>query len=88
MDTAKDCKVSACCKTHGCKILGLIFLVIGTILTFITLNGMGIFGMFVAGIVLCCHKYGNKCQCGCCKEQSECETSCDTLEKKTTRKSL
>ena len=80
MDTStKDCKVESY-KTYGCKIFGIILLVIAAILTLITLNGLGILGMFIAGLILCCHKHmgctTSHCCC-CCNKESTCTTTTD-----------
>lgn len=47
-------KMGGCC---GAEIAGIILLVIATILTIVTLNGWGIFAMFLVGGALCCHKH-------------------------------
>ncbi len=80
MENKKDCKVSACCRTHGCKIVGALVLVLATILTLITYDGMGIFGLFVVGLVFCCHRQMScrSCSCGCCTTDN---TECCTIEK-------
>lgn len=93
-------------NTSGCshkfEILGIIFLAIATVLTLYTLNGMGILGMFIVGLVFCKHKHSNVCcpkcgcaNCECCSDgMSSCGmSSCDmpkaekmTAKKATTRK--
>ncbi len=75
MDDKKECKIAACCKSNCCGIIGMILVVLATILTLITLNGAGILGMFVAGLVFCCHKHMSSkgccpgCRCGCCSSE-------------------
>ena len=65
MDKKK--KVDGCHTPHRCEILGIIFLAVATILTLLTFNGVGILGMFIVGLVFCCHKHwnGGQCRCGC-----------------------
>ena len=72
----EECKSSSC--KHGSTIGGIVLLVIATILTLITLNGIAIFGMFLVGIMLLCHKKW-RCgsECPCCTEGS-----CDTTKGK------
>ncbi len=71
MDDKKKCKISAGCKTHWRELLGLILVVLASFLTLISLSGAGIFGMFLVGLVLVCHKHfwpmvcGAGCGCGC-----------------------
>ena len=89
MDDMKNCKISACCKTHWRSVLGLILVILGTILTVATLSGLGIFGMFLAGIALCCHKHlsawaggcGCGCGCGCEYSCSPEDVACSGIEK-------
>ncbi len=85
MDTEKNCKISACCRTHGCKIVGMVLLVIATILTIITYNGMGIFGLFIVGLVFCCHDHLScKSHSACCDDELHgcCDKKeCDISEK-------
>lgn len=70
MDNKEACKSKEACHTPRCKIIGAIMLVIATILTLITLNGLAIFGMFVVGLVFCCHQhFMSKC---CCVTSSSC----------------
>ena len=67
-----NCKSSGCWS--GATVGGIVLLVIATILTLITLNGIAILGMFIVGIMLMCHKRMSCCSsCPCCKEGS-----CDT----------
>ncbi len=71
----KNKKGDACCTSHRCEILGIIFLALATILTLLTFSGVGILGMFVVGTVFCCHKHwGRRCHCGCtcCNTDNSC----------------
>ncbi|MDP3704300.1 MAG: hypothetical protein Q8R24_00130 [Legionellaceae bacterium] len=76
MEKNKDCKVTACCTSHRCEIFGGIFLAIATVLTLLTYSGLGILGMFIVGMVFCCHKHTGfgRCRCGCCSTNM---TTCD-----------
>lgn len=85
MEKDKDCKVSACCTTHRCEILGVIFLAVATVLTLLTYSGIGIFGMFLVGLVFCCHKHlgCRRCNCGCCSpDTSTCAAPAPALAPK------
>lgn len=83
MKGMKKCDTKGC-FSHRSQILGAVFLVIATILTLLTLNGFGILGMFLVGILLCRHHMmGCQC-CGCCpcccnSEADEC-MPCDDAE--------
>lgn len=83
MDTDK-CKIKSGCLSNRCEIIGIVFLVIATVLTLITLSGMGIFGMFLVGVLMCCHKHYQKCPCacGCCSKDSMDSVCCDKEVKK------
>ena len=81
MKDAKGCRMTACCWSHRHGVVGLILLVIATLLTIATHNGIAIAAMFVAGIGLCCHKHW-MCHCGhhhhhehddCCISDESCE---------------
>jgi hypothetical protein len=63
----------SCTRTGTHYVFGVIFIVLATILTLVTLSGFGILGLFAVGIsLLCCH---NHC---CSKSDSSCHTSaCD-----------
>ncbi|MDF1756910.1 MAG: hypothetical protein P1U74_01235 [Legionellaceae bacterium] len=52
-----ECKVRSCLSTHRREIVGAIFLILATLLTLLTLSGVGILGMFIVGLVLCSHKH-------------------------------
>lgn len=92
MDDKEKCKITACCKSHGCKILGLILVVLAVILTVITFSGLGILGMFLVGMVFCCHKHlssrvgGCGCGCGCSCCPSSDDASCGVSDKVVAKK--
>ena len=82
MKDEKNCKISECCKTHWYRILGIILLILAVVLTVLTFNGLGILGMFLAGLMLCCHKHlsskmgGCACGCACCSmDEKKCTTA-------------
>lgn len=84
MDSIKDCKISECVRTHRCKVVGLILLIIATILTIFTLSGLGIFAMFLVGGVFCmghglCRSNCCSC-CSCCHCEPKTE-SCSPMMK-------
>ena len=72
----KTKKGDAKCTSHRCEILGIIFLAVATILTLLTFSGVGILGMFIVGMMFCCHKHwhGKRCYCGCscCSDDTSC----------------
>lgn len=97
MEKNKNLKVGESCNTHHCTIIGGLFLAAATVLTLLTFNGLGIFGMFVVGALFCCHKHMNtkRCGCGCQCCSTESTSSCtmdtpkkttSTVEKKVTKK--
>ena len=57
MKDSKYCKVTSCCWSMRHELLGFILLVVAAFLTIVTCNGLGIFAMFLAGLVLCCCKH-------------------------------
>jgi hypothetical protein len=76
----EDCKSSGC--KQGSTICGIVLLVIATILTLITLNGIAILGMFIVGVMLLCHKnWRCASSCPCCDEGT-----CDTKKTKCSTK--
>lgn len=83
MDDVKNCKISACCKGNMCGIVGMILIVIATILTLYTLSGLGIFAMFLVGVMMGCHKHlasrGCGCGCKCCKPEDN--IACGSVDK-------
>ena len=87
MDDEKKCNITECCKTHWYRILGIVLLVLAVILTVITFSGLGILGMFLAGLMLCCHKHlsskmgwgGCGCGCSCCSSSDD--VMCNITEK-------
>ncbi len=72
-----------CTSSGKCGlIVGGLFLVVATILTFLTHSDAGILGMFVVGLGFCvCHRFGSSCKtcscCGCCSCCCKCDC-CDT----------
>ncbi len=60
----KDVKDDKSCHSQSAAFLGVVFIVAATILTLFTLDGFGIFGMFLVGVLLlrkgCCAS-----SCGC-----------------------
>ena len=85
MDDEKKCKITECCKTHWYRVLGIILLVLAVVLTVVTFSGLGILGMFLAGLMLCCHKHISSkmgscgCSCSCCDPCDE--VKCSTMGK-------
>ena len=65
MEHVDQCQKTEACRPSGCKIVGYVLLAIATLLTLITLNGLAIFGMFLVGMLFCCHKHGFY-RHGCC----------------------
>jgi hypothetical protein len=79
MDDKSKCKISECCQKHWYRILGIVLVVLAAILTIVTFSGLGILGMFLAGLMLCCHKHlsskmGCGCDCPCCSPEGMCGT--------------
>ena len=73
MTKKNDCKMRECLSTHRREIVGAFFLVLATLLTALTFSGMGMLGMFIAGVALCCKRNGC-CNCHC---HSSAENCCD-----------
>lgn len=84
----KNKKGDACCTSHRCEILGIVFLAIATILTLLTFSGVGILGMFLVGTVFCSHKHwSQRCRCGCdCCSTDTSSCSMPSPKKETTPK--
>ena len=76
MNNSKSNHVSACCWGYRHELLGLILVVIGTFLTIITLNGLGILMLILVGGLLCCHKHFN----WCCGDHSDCSSHCHSTD--------
>ncbi len=93
------CKVMSAIQEHKGQALGLVFIVLATLLTLNTGEGLGIFGMFLVGLCLLKHCSWQKCCCSSCKYQSHCnrEESCqdaceheqsgECVDEKSTKKS-
>jgi hypothetical protein len=60
MKNVKKCGMTSECWSGFVCVLGVAFIIVATILTLITMNGLGILGMFVVGAMFCRHK------CPCC----------------------
>lgn len=56
MDNLTHSPTARCWWAHRLEILGLILLIIAICLTIRTHSSVGIFMLFVGGIVFCCHK--------------------------------
>lgn len=87
MNKNNGCKVRECISNHRREIVGGVFLVLATLLTILTLSGLGIFGMFITGLAMCCHRH--MCFCrnnmhGCCED--ELEANSEHTEKPAVRK--
>lgn len=66
--------------TQRTRIVGAVFIVLATVLTLLTLNGLGILGMFAVGCMMC-HCKSSHCSCPCCnpnacKDDSSCHEEC------------
>ena len=95
MDDKNKCKITECCQKHWYRMLGIILVVLAAILTVITFSGLGILGMFLAGLMLCCHKHlssgmgwgGCGCGCSCCSSSNDMKCNVtEKVEKKTSSK--
>ena len=86
MTKSNSCKMRECLSTHRREIVGAFFLLIATLLTVLTFSGIGIFGMFLTGLFLCCKKHmGCRC-CRCCYESEEESSSKKATVKKSSTK--
>lgn len=74
MNKKAGCKVRECLSSHRREIVGGIILILAILLTILTLSGLGIFGMFLTGLFMCCHRH-----IGCCCKHSSSEV-CDAEE--------
>jgi hypothetical protein len=75
------CKVMSAIQEHKGQALGLVFIVLATLLTLNTGEGLGIFGMFLVGLCLLKHCSWSKscysnCKYNCCSEES-CHDVCE-----------
>jgi len=69
-----SCSVRSYCSTHCVEVVGLILLVVATFLTLVTLNGFGILGLFIVGLLLVTHKNWSCASCACpCHSNMECK---------------
>lgn len=62
------CDATSHCTSSRREIAGGVIVVIAIILTILTHSSLGIFGMFLVGIVLCHRNSGNSC---CVSDTSE-----------------
>lgn len=79
------CKVMSAIQEHKGQALGLVFIVLATLLTLNTGDGLGIFGMFLVGLCLLKHCSWSKSCCSNCKCGYHCfkeETCHDVCEHK------
>ena len=78
MKSKKYGEVTSCCWGYRHELLGLILLILATILTLATCNSLGIFEMFLVGMVLFCHK----CWFWHCHTDTHCHTDphCHSLD--------
>ena len=53
MKNAKKCGMTSECWSGFIGVLGVGFIIVATILTLVTMNGLGILGMFIVGAMLC-----------------------------------
>jgi len=63
MEDSKNCQVGTNCWTFRFELVGLVLVILATILTLLTLSGLGIAAMFLVGAALCCHKCFGHCHC-------------------------
>jgi len=84
---------SKCCGFLGVahlkksQIFGLVVIVLAVLLTFVTMEGLGILGMFLTGICLFKGSHGCKCCCHQSCEDSTCTVSHEHADVKVEKKS-
>ncbi len=79
MKGAKKCNLDMGCWSGFVGILGVAFILVATVLTIYTMNGVGILGMFIVGVMLCRRKM---VICPCCDAHKEfCDDLCETESK-------
>jgi len=84
------CKVMSAIQDHKGQALGLVFIVLATLLTLNTGEGLGIFGMFLVGLCLLKNCSWNK---SCCRTEEYCKDvydhkpSGECVDEKPTKKS-
>ena len=69
----KDVKDEKSCHSQTAAFLGVVFIVVATLLTLFTLDGFGIFGLFLVGILLLKKSCCAGCKCGCNTGHMSCE---------------
>lgn len=80
MNKKVGCKMRECLLNHRREIVGGIILLLAILLTILTLSGLGIFGMFLTGLFMCCHRHMGCCCCKksaveCCETEEVCEAT-------------
>lgn len=91
MNKKNGCKIRECLSNHRREIVGGIILILAILLTVLTLSGLGIFGMFLTGLFMCCHRHIGCCcrnsATECCDVEEVCETTsaAKSAPKKTTK---
>lgn len=67
MKHGKHCEMPTACWSGFTGVIGIAFIIVATILTLITMNGLGILGMFFVGLLLCRKKWpccdAHHCMC-------------------------
>lgn len=86
----KSCDMMESIKLRKSEFFGLLLIVFATLLTYFTSEGLGILGMFIAGICLF-KRHSCGCRCGCCQSQDchkkECHESSECNDVKVEKKS-
>lgn len=91
MKDKKYCNILACCWDYRHELSGLILLVLATLLTLFTGSSLGIFSMFLVGLVLYCHKFwschrGHRDDCDASKNSCHSTTDAEAKTVKSSRK--
>ncbi len=90
MEFKNKAQFMGCCHANRCSVVGMILIVLATIMTIVTMSGLGIFGMFIVGLAMSGHKYWahhDKSLDEACDDHSHCEVK-PKETKKTTKKSV
>lgn len=88
MEDGKKCchNMMEVIKTHKGPFFGAVLIVLATLFTWASLDGLGILGMFLVGICLlkhCSWKHHGCCSgCPCCKDTGTCHTSEECCDEK------
>ncbi len=88
MEDAKQCchKWMEAIKAHQGPFFGAVLIVLATLFTWASLDGLGILGMFLVGLCLIkhCSWKGNCCShCPCCQKNECCDEKGECSDKKT-----